>query len=107
MEELICMILLAYPVKWPACEFNHCPPPSAELKSGRSYAFTSPVWLYDVDSENFTFIFCYETINSEQRESAWSIKAWLKSKYVSRISGRFFTPEMLGIAATFICEEAL
>jgi len=101
------MILLAYPMKWPACKFNRWPPSSAVLKNGRRYAFTSPVWLYDVDSGNFTFVFCYKTINSERRESAWGIKAWLKSKYVSRISGRFFTPEMLGIAVAYICDEAL
>jgi hypothetical protein len=101
------MILLAYPTKWQACELNHWTPSSAELKNGRSYAFTSPVWLYEVDSGHFTFVFCYETINSEKCKSAWRIKAWLKSKYVSRISGRFYTPEMLGIAVTYICDETL
>jgi hypothetical protein len=30
-----------------------------------------------------------------------------KGKYVTRISGRFFTPKMLGIDVTYICEEAL
>jgi len=43
MEERISMILLAYLMKCPACECNNCPPSSAELKNGRSYAFTSPV----------------------------------------------------------------
>jgi len=36
--------------KRPGREVNHSPPYSAEVKNERSYAFSPPICLYDVDS---------------------------------------------------------
>ena len=41
-------------VKWPGCEVNYPPPPSAEVTNEWSYAST-PLYVFVSDRENFTF----------------------------------------------------
>lgn len=42
-------------VNQPWHEANHSPPSSSEVKNERSNTGTSPVWLYGLHGDNFTF----------------------------------------------------